>query len=318
MTREEYAKRMKKHPDWAPGWDAIDAVFAKLYPEAEPVRFESELHDRAALGGEEYLDGFAVYDTGKGYQHIVTYGLSALYPSMAAFGSEYSKWGYELTLKVRESYAETGTWALDLLAQLARYTFQTGNYFEPGAYIPGDGGSLHPELNSAITALAIVSDTTAAPRPCTAGSRFCSWSVSRSRSWTRSRATRTHSRAFWSGCAQTIRSWCSTCAEQGLTYKLLPYANRRTVASRCGGFDLCKECVILLCEQLRTGLTEQTDALFDHLVTAVGVVDAEGADVARLLIKRVARADGHALRRDRPQTCRSGASPTGTCRPRSA
>lgn len=140
MTREEYAKRMKKHPDWAPGWDAIDAAFAKLYPEAEPVRFESELHDRAALGGEEYLDGFAVYDTGKGYQHIVTYGLSELYPSMAAFGSEYSK-----------------------LAQLARYTFETGNYFEPGAYIPGDGSSLHPELNSAITALAIVSDTTAAP-----------------------------------------------------------------------------------------------------------------------------------------------------------
>lgn len=55
------------------------------------------------------------------------------------------------------------TWALDLLAQLARYTFETGNYFEPGAYIPGDGSSLHPELNSAITALAIVSDTTAAP-----------------------------------------------------------------------------------------------------------------------------------------------------------
>ena len=97
MTREEYAKRMKKHPDWAPGWDAIDAAFAKLYPEAEPGRFESELHDRAALGGEEYLDGFAVYDTGKGYQHIVTYGLSELYPSMAAFGSEYSKWGYAVS-----------------------------------------------------------------------------------------------------------------------------------------------------------------------------------------------------------------------------
>ena len=125
--------------------------------------FESELHDRAAFGGDEYLDGFAVYDTGKGYQHIVTYGMSELYPSMAAFGAEYSKWGYEMTMKVRESYAETGTWALDLLAQLARYTFQTGNYFEPGAYIPGDGSSLHPELGSAITGLAIVSDTTVAP-----------------------------------------------------------------------------------------------------------------------------------------------------------
>ena len=88
--------------------------------------------------------------------------MSELYPSMTAFGAEYSKWGYEMTMKVRESYAETGTWALDLLAQLARYTFQTGNFFEPGAYIPGDGSSLHPELDSAITALAIVGDTTLA------------------------------------------------------------------------------------------------------------------------------------------------------------
>lgn len=191
MTREEYAKRMKKHPDWAPGRDAIEAAFAKRYPKTEPVCFESELHDRAAFGGDEYLDGFAVYDTGKGYQHIVTYGMSELYPSMAAFGAEYSKWGYEMTMKVRESYAETGTWALDLLAQLARYTYQTGNYFEPGAYIPGDGSSLHPELDSAITGL-----PSSATRPshqsrrCTAGSRFCSSSASRSRSWTRSRATR--------------------------------------------------------------------------------------------------------------------------------
>ena len=93
MTREEYAKRMKKHPDWAPGRDAIEAAFARRYPKTEPVCFESELHDRAAFGGDEYLDDFAVYDTGKGYQHIVTYGMSELYPSMAAFGAEYSKWG---------------------------------------------------------------------------------------------------------------------------------------------------------------------------------------------------------------------------------
>ena len=49
MTREEYAKRMKKHPDWAPGRDAIEAAFAKRYPKTEPVCFESELHDRASL-----------------------------------------------------------------------------------------------------------------------------------------------------------------------------------------------------------------------------------------------------------------------------
>ena len=50
MTREEYAKRMKKHPDWAPGRDAIEAAFARRYPKTEPVCFESELHDRAAFG----------------------------------------------------------------------------------------------------------------------------------------------------------------------------------------------------------------------------------------------------------------------------
>lgn len=54
MTREEYAKRMKKHPDWAPGRDAIEAAFARRYPKTEPVCFESELHDRAAFGGDEY------------------------------------------------------------------------------------------------------------------------------------------------------------------------------------------------------------------------------------------------------------------------
>ena len=159
MTREEYAKRMKKHPDWAPGRDAIEAAFAKRYPKTEPVCFESELHDRAAFGGDEYLDGFAVYDTGKGYQHIVTYGMSELYPSMAAFGTEYSKWGYEMTMKVRESYAETGTWAL------AR----------PSRGWPS-------------------SVTRPSPRSkrYTAGLHFCSSSVSRSWNWMRSRATRTH------------------------------------------------------------------------------------------------------------------------------
>ena len=189
MTREEYAKRMKKHPDWAPGRDAIEAAFAKRYPKTEPVCFESELHDRAAFGGDEYLDGFAVYDTGNGYQHIVTYGMSELYPSMAAFGAEYSKWGYEMTIKVRESYAETGTWALDLLAQLARYTYQTGSRARtsPATAAPCTRNWTRPSRDWPLSA------TRPSPRSkrCTGKLRFCSSSVSRSRSWTRSRATRT-------------------------------------------------------------------------------------------------------------------------------
>lgn len=192
--------------------------------------FESELHDRAAFGGDEYLDDFAVYDTGKGYQHIVTYGMSELYPSMAAFGAEYSKWGYEMTMKVRESYAETGTWALDLLAQLARYTYQTGNFFEPGAYIPGDGSSLHPELNSAITGLAIVSDTTVAPIETVHGKVAFLQLVGLTQPELDALARDPDA---LDGILERMRadipSWCSTCAERSPTYK-----NSRTVASRCG------------------------------------------------------------------------------------
>lgn len=90
-------------------------------------------------------DGFAVYDTGKGYQHVVTYGLSELYPSMAAFGSEYSKWGYELTLKVRESYAETGTMGTRAAGAAGALHVPDRQLFRAGCIHPRDGGSLHPE-----------------------------------------------------------------------------------------------------------------------------------------------------------------------------
>ena len=163
MTEEEYRARAAAETDWAPGWSAIDEAFDGLYPGVTPAHLATLMPARAMFGGEEYLDGTSIFPSPNGYQHLVTYGMSALYADVGAFGGEFSGWGYEMTMKVRESYAETGTWALDLLAQLARYTFQTGNFFEPGAYIPGDGSSLHPELGSAITGLAIVSDTTVAP-----------------------------------------------------------------------------------------------------------------------------------------------------------
>ena len=82
----------------------------------------------------------------------------ALLEVIAAYSEAYD--GFDAIIPIS---ARTGDGLDDLLAQLARYTYQTGNFFEPGAYIPGDGSSLHPELNSAITGLAIVSDTTVAP-----------------------------------------------------------------------------------------------------------------------------------------------------------
>ena len=106
MTKEEYRKRMDEDNEWAPGWDAIEAEFDRLYPGKEPAHYGTEIHARAIFGGDNYLDGYSLYDSGEGYQHIVTFGMSELYTDEEAFGGEYSRWGYEMTIKLKEEKAE--------------------------------------------------------------------------------------------------------------------------------------------------------------------------------------------------------------------
>ena len=55
MTREEYVERMEKEDDWAPGWDAIDREFDRLYPGQEPAHYGTNIHARAIFGGDNYL-----------------------------------------------------------------------------------------------------------------------------------------------------------------------------------------------------------------------------------------------------------------------
>ena len=132
MTREEYVERMEKEDDWAPGWDAIDREFDRLYPGQEPAHYATNIQARAIFGGDNYLDGYSIYESQKGYQHIVTYGMSELYADEEAFGGEYSRWGYEMTIKLRENSAEDCLWSLDMLSNLARYTYTTERFFEAG------------------------------------------------------------------------------------------------------------------------------------------------------------------------------------------
>ncbi len=160
MTREEYISRMNEDLDWAPGWDAVEEKFNGVYSGIKPAHYSTDANTRAAAGGDDFLDGFSVYDTGKGYYHIVTYGMSALYADDESFGGEYSGWGYEMTIKLKEDSEEEALWALEMLGNLARYTYRSENYFTPGDCIPGDGSPLHTETDSKITALLAVSDTT--------------------------------------------------------------------------------------------------------------------------------------------------------------
>ena len=160
MTKEEYIKRMKEDNEWVPGWEAIDAEFDRLYPGQKPAHFGTNIQSRAMFGGDEYLDGFSVYDMGNGCRHIVTYGMTELYADEKAFGGEFSRWGYEMTLKLKADSAEECMWALDMLSNLARYTYTSERWFEPFECIHS-GTPLHAGTDSKITSLITVADTSA-------------------------------------------------------------------------------------------------------------------------------------------------------------
>ncbi len=95
-----------------------------------------------------------------GSRHIVTYGMTELYADEKAFGGEYSRWGYEMTLKLKADSAEECMWALNMLSNLARYTYTSERWFEPFECIHG-GTPLHVGTDSKITSLITVADTSA-------------------------------------------------------------------------------------------------------------------------------------------------------------
>lgn len=164
MTKEEFLKRAEEDTEWAPGWEAIDREFARLYPGQEPKHYATNMVARAMFGGDEYLDGYSIYESPKGYKHLVTYGMTELYVDEESFGGEWSKWGYEMTIKLYEQKPEDCIWAINMLCNLARYTYTRQQFFEPYQYIAGNGSSIHAGTDSAITALLTVSDTEAMPQ----------------------------------------------------------------------------------------------------------------------------------------------------------
>lgn len=161
MTKEEYIRKMEEDHEWAPGWDTIEAEFKRLYPGQVPAHFGTSFESRAMFGGDEYLDGFSVYKSPNGYLHLVTFGMTELYCDAEAFGEEYSRWGYEMTMKLKEDSPENCIWAMNMLSNLARYTYRSNNYYDPEECVPGNGTPLHIGTDSLITALITVDDTTA-------------------------------------------------------------------------------------------------------------------------------------------------------------
>jgi len=159
MNIDEYRKKAEKQMDWAPGWEAIDSCLNRLYPGIAPMHhYASPVPHRAIWGGDEYLDGVSVFESKQGHLHIVTYGMSELYANEEAFGGEWSKWGYEMTIRLPLSEKKDHMWAVQRLSSLARYTSTTNQFFEQFQFFTGDGTPLKFGSKSRLTGFLIVAD----------------------------------------------------------------------------------------------------------------------------------------------------------------
>lgn len=161
MTKNEFMRKLAADPHWAPGWDAIEAEFARLYPGAAPQHFSTAVEARAALGGDQYLDGYSFYPSPKGYLHIVTFGLSELYGEKRAFGGQWSGKGCELTMKVREKAAEDALWACDLLSAIAKWVHGGHRRLTPYQILAGADLGISKATDTLVAAVLLISDTEA-------------------------------------------------------------------------------------------------------------------------------------------------------------
>lgn len=164
MTKEEFLRRIEEDEEYSPGWQAIDDAFEQLYPEQKPTHYGTNMASRAIFGGDEFLDGYSIYKSPNEYMHLVTYGMTVLYGDEEAFGGEWNGWGYEMTFKLKAKEPQDCIWAINMLANLARYTYKTENFFEPNQYVKGNGQSLHLGTESQITGLLLVADTEVLPQ----------------------------------------------------------------------------------------------------------------------------------------------------------
>lgn len=156
MTTEEYRKQFTE--DDAVGWECIDRELEKIYPGQEPLHFAPPLH--YAVGGNDPLDGISVYRSEKQEKHFhfVTYGFSELYYSEKSTGGEFSKFGFELTFRLKmEKEDDNIHWVCNLLQNLARYVFQSGKWFEEYHLIPANG-PIRIGYDTDITALSFTLD----------------------------------------------------------------------------------------------------------------------------------------------------------------
>jgi len=140
-TNNENSKVEELETGSTHGWDAIVERFEELYPEQTNPKHYAPLINPMFGNQDTPLFGTSVYDGGD-FWHFVTYGFSDVYDEIKE-DSEWSNWGFELTLKLKKTTEMTDTQKEEeelknisgVLQGLGKYVFGSGKGFLPYQYI---------------------------------------------------------------------------------------------------------------------------------------------------------------------------------------
>lgn len=134
------------------GFDAISNAAGALYPGQEGLYYGTAIP--YFLGGGDPLDGVEVWKSERGvpHWHYITYGFTELYEKESD-DLETSGYGFELTFRLlRNGEEQPPVWPVNLLQNLARYVFSSGNVFGPGHHMSCNG-PIALETDTKLTAL---------------------------------------------------------------------------------------------------------------------------------------------------------------------
>ncbi|MEV5570656.1 suppressor of fused domain protein [Spirillospora sp. NPDC052269] len=142
--------------DESPGWTAIDEALRTRYEGVEPRHWGTVISYR--LGGPDPLDGVSAYPR-DGHWHYVSYGMSELYEKEAVNLDE-SGWGFEFTFRLArpDGEDEPPVWPVNLLQNLARYVYSSGNWFAPGHHMDANGPIAADRDDCTLSALIFAED----------------------------------------------------------------------------------------------------------------------------------------------------------------
>jgi len=159
MTAEEYKQQFSEED--AVGWLSIDATLDKVYGGIEPRHYGPLCGLHYSIGGTDPIDGASIYDSAKQepHRHIISYGMSELYYNQEKAGGEFSKWGFELSFRLKPYAGDAGDplWAVQMMNNLARYVYQSGKWFEENHFIPANG-PIRLETETNITGIVFTLD----------------------------------------------------------------------------------------------------------------------------------------------------------------